>query len=152
PPQPPRKTTPQPQPPRPPHANPCGNDADKCMICMAWGEARPNDACMKAVAQVIWNRSQQQHKSMCEVVSARAQFDAYDPEPNERGHVNNGYAECCNDKCKRKAEDERLKLFKETAAGWSEEFGGGDLQLGGATYFHSGSQFPKGWGSRNDYE
>jgi hypothetical protein len=130
--------------------NPCGSEPFKCMTCMAWAEARPNDACMKAVAQVIWNRSQKQNKSMCEVVQTG--FNAYDPKPNERGNVNSGYSECCQGACRSPSENTRLKKFQDTAAGWAEEFGGGDLQLGGADYFHSGQVFPPSWGKRDDYQ
>ena len=134
-------------------ANPCGNDPDKCMICMAWAEARPNLACMKAVAQVIWNRSQQQNKSMCEIVAAPNQFDAYNPRPNRNGNLNNGYAECCHDNPSGPSESRKLDKFLDQSQDWSEEFGGdAGLQLGGATYFNSSPGFPKGWGDPGNYQ
>jgi len=142
-----------PPPPTPPRRNPCGNDPVRCMTCMAWAEGRPNDACMKAIAQVIWNRAQEQNKNMCEIVSAAGQFNAYNPRPNERGNVNIGYSECCRGTCKSPAEDARLKQFQDTARGWPEEFGGGDTQLGGATYFHDNSiSLPSDWGDKSTFE
>lgn len=134
-------------------ANACGNDPIKCMTCMAWAEGRgAGGACMKAIAQVIWNRSQKQNKSMCDIVAASGQFDAYNPKPGRSGKSNNGYSECCNGKCSMSSEQSKLDLYLyEMLEQWGEEFGGGDTQLEGATYFYSGNTFPGSWGDKDDY-
>lgn len=123
----------------------CSNDPDKCMKCMAWAEGRGGgNACMKAIAQVIWNRSQNENRNMCEIVENHKKFKAY------RSSKNKGYDQCCNNNCPR-GEKKKFDGYSNEADGYPEEFGGGDSQLGGADYFYSGS-FPPSFGRPSDYQ
>jgi RHS repeat-associated protein len=97
----------------------------KCLVCTVFGEGRGLDAaCQYGIASVIINRLSEARKkarqpvTVCDIVSAPGQFDAY-------GNAN--YRNCMNNTCSKKDQPDLDKTWDN----FSQPF----QLLDGATYF-----------------